>query len=335
MKKCIQLARRAIGNVSPNPMVGSIIVYNGEIIGKGYHKYYGKEHAEVNAINNVKDKSLLNKSTLYVNLEPCSHYGNTPPCANYIIKNNIPKVVVGCIDPSSKVAGKGISAMRKQGIIVDVGILENECRILNKRFFKYQEEKRPYIILKWAQSQDGFIAPKNQKKAFWMTSKKSKNIVHKWRSEEDTILIGRITAEKDNPQLTVRNNKGNNPTRLLIDPDLKVNPKSNIYNSEAKTIIFNNKISKNSDSKEFIYCESNNMINSILNSLYKRKVISLIIEGGHKTLQSFIDAKMWDEARVFTANTKLKDGIPAPIINGNIVKEQTIEDDKLELILKA
>ena len=239
LNKCIEIARLGIGNVSPNPMVGSVIVYKGEVIGEGYHEKYGSDHAEVNAINSVKDKSLLSKSTLYVNLEPCSHFGKTPPCSDLIIKHRIPKVVIGCIDTYSKVAGTGIGYMRNAGIDVKVGIMEKESRELNKRFFTFHEKKRPYIILKWAESKDGFIAPKHQTEPFWMTSSKSKILVHKWRSEEDAILVGRITAEKDNPSLTVREVKGKNPIRIVIDKDLKLSSDLNLFDSNTKTLIFN------------------------------------------------------------------------------------------------
>ena len=222
INKCIEIASKGFGNVSPNPMVGCIIVYNNKIIGEGYHKEYGSSHAEVIAINNVKDKSLLSKSTLYVNLEPCSHFGKTPPCTKLIIKHKIPKVVIGCIDSYSKVNGKGISQMKEHGIEVSYGILDYESNFLNKRFFTFHEKKRPFIILKWAESKDNFIAPKDQNSPFWMTSKQSKINVHRWRSEEDAIMVGRITVEKDNPSLTVRELKGNNPIRFIIDKDLKL-----------------------------------------------------------------------------------------------------------------
>ena len=333
MNKCIQLASKAVGKVSPNPMVGSVIVYKEKIIGQGYHENYGKAHAEVNAINSVKDKSLLSNSTLYVNLEPCSHHGKTPPCANYIIKNKIKRVVIGCVDTSSKVSGKGISLLRNSNIIVDVGVLEDKCRIINKRFFKYHEEKRPYIILKWAQSQDGFIAPLNQFEPFWMTSKKSKDLVHTWRAEEDSILVGRITAQIDNPQLNVRNNSGRSPIRILIDPNLNVNTDNKIFNEDVKTLIFNCKISKIVGTNHYICFDYKNMIDNILETLYKLKITSLIVEGGNITLQSFIDAKMWDEARVFTTNKKLSDGVLSPNVNGDFIEVKKIENDKLEFFL--
>ena len=224
MKRCLDLARRGRGNVLTNPMVGCVIVCNDKIIGEGFHEKYGSNHAEVNAINNVNDKSLLSKSTLYVNLEPCVHFGKTPPCTDFIIRYNIPKVVIGCIDVFSEVSGKGIQKMQNANIKVVVGILENECRELNKKFFCFHEKKRTYIILKWAKSKDGFIAPYKQKGSFWMPSKESKKLVHQWRAYEDAILIGRITAQKDNPNLTVREVFGKNPIRIVIDEKLKLGP---------------------------------------------------------------------------------------------------------------
>ena len=332
MNRCLELAFKGLKDVSPNPMVGSVIVYQGEIIGEGYHKQYGTEHAEVNAIASVKDKSLLKKSTLYVNLEPCAHFGKTPPCSNLIIEHEIPKVVIGCVDPFSDVNGKGIIKMEKAGIKVSVGVLEKESRELNKRFFTFHEKKRPYIILKWAESKDGFIAPKNQTAPFWMTSKDSKKLVHQFRAEEDAILVGRITAEKDNPSLTVREMEGENPTRIVIDKDLKLSKELNLFNNEAKTIIFNTLQTKEIDSNYYIKDDFNNLIESILQELYKQNIQSLIIEGGAKTLQSFIDEKLWDEARIFTASTILVEGVKSPNIKGEIVFETDVGEDHLEII---
>lgn len=335
MKRCIELASKAIGYTSPNPMVGSVIVYDGDIIGEGYHEKYGEAHAEVNAINSVKDKSLLPKSTLYVNLEPCAHFGKTPPCSNLIIEHKIPKVVIGCVDTFSEVAGKGIQKMKDAGIEVVVGVLESESRELNKRFFTFHEKKRPYIILKWAESQDGFIASKNQTKPFWMTSSESKKIVHKWRAEEDAILVGRITAEKDNPSLTVREVEGKNPTRIVIDTDLKLDTSLNLFNSEAETLIFNSVKSEENGKNKFVKIDFNNLIKNILEELHKQNIQSVIIEGGSTTLQSFIDADMWDEARIFTANTTLIDGVKAPNIKGEITSTTNIGGDELEIIVSS
>jgi len=332
MKRCIELANKAIGNTSQNPMVGSVIVYDGRIIGEGYHKNYGEAHAEANAIASVKDKSLLSKSTLYVNLEPCTHFGKTPPCADLIIKHKIPKVVIGCVDTFLSVSGRGIQKIKDAGIEVIVGVLESESRELNKRFFTFHEIKRPYIILKWAESKDGFIAPKNQTKPFWMTSSESKKIVHKWRAEEDAILVGRITAEKDNPSLTVREVEGKNPTRIVIDENLKLNEDLNLFNSESKTIVFNSIKSDENKINQFIKIDFNGSIENMLNELYKLKIQSVIIEGGKTTLQSFIDNRSWDEARIFTANTNLINGLKSPNIKGRIISKKDIVGDILKII---
>ncbi len=332
MKKCLELAKKGMGYVSPNPMVGCVVVFNDEIIGEGYHNLFGNAHAEVNAIENVKDKSLLKNATLYVNLEPCVHFGKTPPCSDLIIKHKIPKVVIGSVDSFSEVAGKGIEEMQNSGIEVIVGVLEKESRELNKRFFTFHEKKRSYVILKWAESIDGFIAPKNQTVPFWMTSNESKKLVHQWRSEEDAILVGRITAEKDNPSLTVREAEVNNPIRIVIDKDLKLSTDLNLFNTEAKTLIFNSIKSVEKDTNKFIKIDFNNLIESILQELYKQNIQSVIIEGGSKTLQSFIDTNMWDEARIFTTNKTLAKGVKSPTIEGEIISEDKIGEDELEIL---
>ena len=332
MRRCLELASKGLENVSPNPMVGSVIVYENTIIGEGYHKEYGREHAEVNAIASVKDKSLLKDSTLYVNLEPCAHFGKTPPCSNLIIEHKIPKVVIGCVDTFSDVNGKGIIKMEKAGIEVNVGILEKESQELNKRFFTFHEKKRPYLILKWAESKDGFIAPKDQTTPLWMTSYESKKLVHQFRSEEDAILVGRVTAEKDNPSLTVRELDGENPVRIVIDKDMKLSIKLNLFNNEAKTIIFNTQKTKIIDSNYYVKIEHKNLINNVLNELYKQNIQSLIIEGGTKTLQSFIDENLWDEARIFTANKMLVEGVKSPNIEGEIIYETILNEDQFEII---
>lgn len=332
MKKCLELAKKGMGYVSPNPMVGCVVVFNDEIIGEGYHNLFGNAHAEVNAIENVKDKSLLKNATLYVNLEPCVHFGKTPPCSDLIIKHKIPKVVIGSVDSFSEVAGKGIEEMQNSGIEVIVGVLEKESRELNKRFFTFHEKKRSYVILKWAESKDGYIAPKNQNKPFWMTSSESKKLVHKWRDEEDAILVGRITAEKDNPSLTVRGIAGSNPVRIVIDKNLKLSGDLNLFNSEAKTIIFNAIKSEETRTNQFIKINFNNLIKSILEELYQQNIQSVIIEGGSKTLQSFIDTNMWDEARIFSTNKTLAKGVKSPTIEGEIISEDKIGEDELEIL---
>lgn len=333
LRKCLNLAVKGYPKNKPNPMVGCVIVCNEKIIGEGYHENYGSHHAEVNAINSVKDKSLLSKSTIYVNLEPCSHFGKTPPCSELIIEKKIPKVVIGCIDTFSKVSGKGIEKMKKSGIEVILGVLEKESRDINKRFFTFHEKKRPYIILKWAKSSDGYIAPKNQNKPFWMTSKDSKKLVHKWRSQEDSILVGRKTAEIDNPKLTVREFEGQNPIRVIIDKNLQLSNNINLYNDDSVTFIFNEIKEKSEGSNFFKKINFINMIDNILSELYKQNIQSIIIEGGNKTLQSFIKKDMWDEARIFTTNNQLKDGVRSPKIYGKTIYTEQIDSDRLEIII--
>ena len=332
IQKCLELASKGKGNVSPNPMVGCVIVYNNEIIGEGYHEKYGFSHAEVNAIASVRDKCLLKKSTLYVNLEPCAHFGKTPPCSSHIIEHKIPKVIIGCLDTFPKVSGKGIEKLQNAGLEVVLGVLEKESRELNTRFFTFQEKKRPYIILKWAESKDGFIAPHNQSEPFWMTSSESKKLVHKLRAEEDAILVGRITAEKDNPSLTVREVKGNHPIRIVIDKDLKLSKELKIFNNEARTIVFNEVKTDSKSNINYITINFNQLIKNILTELYKQNIQSVIIEGGAITLQSFIDVNMWDEARIFTTKENLIHGLRAPKIIGNTREESEIGVDHLKIL---
>ena len=331
MQRCLDLAENALGETYPNPIVGCVIVHQGKIIGEGWHKKAGNAHAEVNAINSVNDKILLSESTLYVSLEPCVHFGKTPPCSELIIKHKIPHIVVGCKDLYSKVSGKGIQSMRESGIKVDVGVLKDECVESHKRFFTFHNKKRPYIILKWAETKDGFIAPANQKvgEPFWITSKESKTLVHKWRSQESSILIGTNTAKLDNPSLTARLWKGNNPLRIVIDENLKLNNSLNIFNNSANSLIFND--SKNLVIDNIEYCKINFDLfhQEILKTLYNKAVHSVIIEGGRETLQSFIDLDLWDEARVFTGNQKLKKGVHAPKIKEKHLSEEMVSSDLL------
>lgn len=330
--KCISLARKGALEVSPNPMVGCVIVNDGEIIGEGYHKEYGKNHAEVNAIHSVKDKSELKNSILYVNLEPCCHHGKTPPCTDLIVKYNIPKVVIGCVDTFSKVSGQGIKKLKDNSVEVIYGVLEKDCIELNKRFFCYHIKKRPYIILKWAKSKDNFIAPINQEKPFWMTSEKSKKLVHSWRAEEDAILVGRKTVVADNPSLTVRMCKGKNPIRIIIDKNLSLDKKSNVFDDQAETIVFNNIKSAIIDKTTYLKTDFNYLNEDILNQLYNRSILSLIVEGGTITINSFIDKNLYDEIRVFTTDKLLEKGINSPVLPDiNLIKTSIINNDKLEV----
>ena len=314
INKCIELAKMGNSDVSPNPMVGSIIVSDNKIIGSGYHKSYGHDHAEVNAINNVKDKSLLNKSILYVNLEPCCHFGKTPPCADLIIKNKIAKVVIGCVDPNSKVSGKGIKKLKDNSVDVIYGILNKECKELNKRFFTFNKLKRPYIILKWAKSSDNFISPHNQIEPFWMTSEKSKKTVHKWRSQEDSILVGTNTAIIDNPRLNVRLVKGKNPIRIVIDKKLNLSKDLEVFNTDVKTIILNEVKSFSSATNDYLKVDFSDLINQLLDKLYELNIMSMIVEGGAFTINKFINENAYDEIRIFTTPEKLKKGVKSPII---------------------
>jgi diaminohydroxyphosphoribosylaminopyrimidine deaminase/5-amino-6-(5-phosphoribosylamino)uracil reductase len=319
IKRCIELAGLGLGNTYPNPLVGSVIVHKGLIIGEGYHKKCGEPHAEVNAVSSVKNKELLKESTLYVNLEPCSHVGRTPACSTMIINNKIPKVVIGSIDSFDKVSGKGVEMLKNAGVDVSIGILENECRELNKRFFTFHEKKRPYIILKWAQTKDGFIdilKTNDSQKGEWITNEQSRTVVHKWRSEESAIMVGTDTAIKDNPKLDVRNWVGQNPLRISIDRNLKFNKNLNLLDKKINTIIYNSSLNKTEKNFELKKVDFNkDVIPQVLNDLYKREIQSIIIEGGEKLLTSFISCDLWDEARVFVGNKYFKQGINGPVFN--------------------
>jgi diaminohydroxyphosphoribosylaminopyrimidine deaminase/5-amino-6-(5-phosphoribosylamino)uracil reductase len=332
MQRCLELAKLGAGDVAPNPMVGAVLVYDERIIGEGYHQQYGEAHAEVNCINSVTkaDIHLIEKSTLYVSLEPCAHYGKTPPCSELIIVKKIPNVVIGCRDSYEEVAGKGITNLQAAGINVTIGISEKECLQLNKRFFTFHEQKRPYIILKWAQSNNHKIANVDFSRVL-ISNEETNRLSHKWRSEEAAILVGTNTALHDNPSLTTRFWKGNNPVRLVIDMDLKLPASLKIFNREARTIVFNK--SKEEQSEDISYAKINedNIIQQILEVLYKLKIQSVIIEGGAKTLQSFIDNDTWDEARVIT-NQKLEieNGIEAPKFKSDYLScEQKIINDSI------
>ena len=334
MERCLALAGKGLGRVAPNPMVGSVIVVGDKIIGSGYHERYGGPHAEVNAINSVANKELLKKSTLFVNLEPCSHYGKTPPCADLIIKYKIPCVVVGCTDTFSKVNGQGIKKLKRAGIDVKVGILEEKCRILNKTFFTYHEKGRPYIILQWAQTIDGFIDRKrtvgSAKKPLQVSGKQSKILTHTWRSQTDAVMVGTNTVLLDNPRLTTRMVKGKNPLRIAIDRDLKIPEKFNLLDRTTPTIIFTTKNVASKHNLEFVKINfKKNIIPQILKELYKRKIQSVIIEGGAQTLNSFIKAKLWDEMRVFKANKKINTGVKASVINLRPTEMRKVGSDKL------
>ena len=331
MQICIDLALKGFPLAFPNPMVGCVIVHNDSIIGQGYHKQCGSHHAEVNAIASIENKELLEQSTLYVSLEPCAHFGKTPPCADLIVKSKIPRVVIGSLDTFSKVNGKGIQLLKEAGIDVVTNILEKECRAINNRFFTFHEKKRPYVILKWAQTSDGYIAPLNQKEPLWISSPESKKLVHQWRSQEQAILVGRKTAEHDNPLLTTREVEGKNPIRIVLDRELSLIKDLLIFNDDAPTLVVNDKLS----SENHIKVDFDNLAPSLLKELHSRNIQSIIIEGGAQTLNTFIEAKVWDEARVFTSKKKLEKGIQSPLIQSVINHSEIIGNDKLTYYINS
>lgn len=335
MQRCIDLAQNGLGTTYPNPLVGCVIVHNNEIIGEGWHQKAGEHHAEVNAINSVKYQSLLSKSTIYVSLEPCSHFGKTPPCSDLIIAKKIPNVVIGTIDPFAQVSGNGMQRLKDAGCNVTVGVLAEQCNELNKRFFTFHTQKRPYIILKWAESQDGFIAPKEKQKQepIWLSNQYSRQLVHKWRSEEQAILVGTKTVLDDNPRLNVRDWKGQNPIRLVLDRKGKIDLNCRIYDGQAKTIIFTEEKKTAIDQCIFenvIF--GNRLVFEIMEIAYTHEIQSVIIEGGRQTLQSFIDAGLWDEARIFKTKVTLNDGIKSPEIKGKTQSITAILDDELLIV---
>ncbi len=339
MSRCLQLAKNGLGTTYPNPLVGSVIVHNDQIIGEGWHYKPGLPHAEVNAIKSVSSHAtLLKEATLYVNLEPCSHFGQTPPCADLIISTGIRKVVIGSLDPNPKVAGRGIKKLRDSGCEVVSGVCVEECNELNKRFFTFHNKKRPYIFLKWAQTGDGFIAPKKETrtetKPVWITNRFSRQLAHKMRSEEMAILIGTNTVLDDNPSLTVRDWAGKSPMRVVIDKELKIPPKFSVLDGCVKTFVVTSK-SKNDDinpQDKFNYIQidfSKEIAAQICDSLYQNDIQSLIVEGGAKTLQTFIDANLWDEAFIFEGVARFGEGILAPVFKGNLKSETAIKEDFL------
>ncbi len=335
IQRCIQLAKNGEGRVYPNPMVGSVIVHKGKIIGEGWHQKAGEAHAEVNAVACVKDKSLLEESTIYVSLEPCSHYGKTPPCSDLIIRHKIPKVVIGTIDPFSEVAGRGIKKLQDAGSEVVVGILEDECYNLNKRFFTYHTKKRPFISLKWAETTDGYLAPIKQidRAPVWISNTFSKQSVHHQRSIEQAILVGTNTAIHDNPTLTTREWYGNSPLRIIIDRINRIPVDSLIFTDNQPTIVFTNTPLPNTGNVSFIQIKNDNdLLTQLSNYLHQIGMQSLIVEGGQKILMSFIEKGLWDEAYVYKANNVyFKDGIFAPTVEKQVFSCKQIKDNTLSL----
>lgn len=330
MLRAIELAELGRGKVSPNPMVGCVIVHKDRIIGEGYHEAYGGPHAEPNAIKAVENQDLLKQSVAYVSLEPCSHWGKTPPCANLLVENGIKKVVIGAVDSNPLVGGKGIQILKDGGIEVEYGMLETQVRMQNIRFFTFMEKKRPYIILKWAQTKDGFIARENYDSK-WISNPYSRQLVHKWRSEEDAIMVGTLTAKYDNPKLNVRDWTGKNPTRVVIDRNLRLNPDSFLFDKSQSTLCYNQVLAKVEHNLEKVKLKESFDLEHILEDLYQRKIQSIIIEGGAQTLNKLLEKELWDEARVFMGNKEFGKGIPAPQINGSLISETFLLSDKLSI----
>lgn len=330
IRRCIELASNGLCNAAPNPMVGAVIVHNGKIIGEGYHAKCGEGHAEVNAIRSVKDEILLKEATIYVSLEPCSHYGKTPPCADLIISKGIPRVVVGCIDPFSQVSGRGIRKLREAGIDVTVGVLEEECKNLIRRFITFNTQKRPYITLKWAESADGYIDINRENGSPVVLSTPITSMyVHKQRAEHKAILVGRRTALLDNPSLTTRNWYGKNPLRLVIDRNLTLPAELKLFDHSTPTMVFTEKQKNSEDNLEYVTLDfSKDILPQICTVLYDRKIQSLLVEGGTTLLQSFIDSELWDEIFVEHSEKVLYEGVKSPIIpKGTIFK--TVFRDKI------
>ena len=333
IQRCLQIAANALGNVSPNPMVACVVVHNDIIIGEGYHVNYGEAHAEVNAINSIKDKALLKDATLYVSLEPCSHQGKTPPCSDLIIESGIKKVVIACTDTNPVVAGKGFEKLKRAGVEVISGVLEKEARELNKRFFTFHEFKRPYIILKWAQTADGFIdniRTENTEPALQISNEHSKRLLHKWRSEEQAIMVGTNTARMDNPRLDVRLVNGKYSLRMLLDKNLELAESLNVFDGSQPTLVFTSKKKDEKNNTVYITLDfEKNVLNQVMNVLHQKQIHSVIVEGGSKLLQSFIDDNLWDEARVFISEMFISNGVVAPKLNIEPTSIDAIESDKL------
>lgn len=334
MQRCLELARQAEGLTWPNPMVGSVVVHRGNIIGEGYHRKAGGAHAEVWAIQSVKNQELLKESTLYVNLEPCAHFGKTPPCALLIQQKKIPRVVIGCADTFSEVSGRGIAMLKASGAEVVIGVMEKESRELNRRFFTFHEQKRPYIILKWAETLDGFLdidredLPNNR--PTWITNEYARRMVHLWRSREPAILVGSITALKDNPSLTVRDWSGSHPLRLVLDRKGTLPHDLSLFNGEAPTLVFTSSEERIYENAEKVMMSAAaNPVDVILETLYKRQIQSVIVEGGAQLLSAFIDMNLWDEARIFKGQQFFVKGVKAPRINSKPVEVENFGNSNL------
>jgi diaminohydroxyphosphoribosylaminopyrimidine deaminase / 5-amino-6-(5-phosphoribosylamino)uracil reductase len=337
MRRCIELAQLGAGSVSPNPMVGAVIVYNDYIIGEGFHQHYGGPHAEVNAIQHVLARypnagELLRESIIYVSLEPCAHYGKTPPCADLIIKHQIPKVVIGSADPFEQVNGKGVQKLKDAGIEVIQHLLKDECDFMNRRFFTRIKKQRPYIILKWAQTSNQFFAPENHTQK-WISSYPAKILTHQWRAEEDAVLVGTATALIDNPQLTTREVSGRNPKRIVIDKNLDLPSHLHVFDQQQETIVFNSLKTDVAGKIKYLELEDFSLLPQLIcYQLYLMDIQSMIIEGGANTLKQFIDANLWDEARIFTSPDRWSGGVKSPDIYGTTLSTRNVGRDRLEII---
>ncbi len=332
MARCLELAKNGIGTTRPNPSVGAVIVYEGKIIGEGYTTPYGGPHAEVIAVASVQDESLLQHATMYVTLEPCSHHGKTPPCADLIVRKQIPNVVIGTVDTNDLVAGEGIKRLKKAGCNVYVGVLEEECKKHHKRFFTVQNKQRPYVILKWAQTDRGFIAPKEKElqEPIWISNAYAKQLVHKWRSEEHAILVGTNTVTADNPKLTIRSWTGINPVRVILDRTLRLSTTLDVFDGTTKTIVITEEEKASTNEIFFEKIDfSKHIASQICNILHQHRIQSIIIEGGTQTLQTFIDENLWDEARVFSGSASFDNGIEAPILKAKVHSEEKIKNNTL------
>jgi diaminohydroxyphosphoribosylaminopyrimidine deaminase / 5-amino-6-(5-phosphoribosylamino)uracil reductase len=333
MLRALQLAKLGGVSVAPNPLVGAVIVHNNQIIGEGYHQKYGEAHAEVNAVNSVEDKTLLKDSTIYVTLEPCSHFGKTPPCADLLIHWRFKRVVIAQVDPFSEVAGRGIEKLKAAGIQVDCGILEKESKELNKRFITFHTKKRPFITLKWAQTTDGFIdldrSQKQEKGIHWISQPETQVITHQIRSTEQAILVGWKTIQNDNPSLTTRAFKGSNPIRVGIDSQLQAPKDATIFTDGMQTLVLNQLEDKVVGEVQYLKLENLNA-NSILETLFQKGISSVLVEGGSNTLNQFIQANLWDEALVITGKQQFKSGLKAPILSKNAIKTIQFGQDRLD-----
>ena len=324
MSRCLALAKLGSGNVAPNPMVGAVLVHGEKIIGEGYHQQYGQAHAEVNCINSVssENKLLIPRSTLYVSLEPCVHFGKTPPCADFIIQHEIPKVVIGCLDVYEQVNGKGQQKLQNAGVQVVTGVLAKECSDINRRFFSFHLKKRPYIILKWAESMNGKVAAKDQSRIL-ISNEFTNRLVHKWRNEETAIMVGTNTALHDDPSLTNRYWGRKDPVRVIIDKDLRLPSSLKIFNKEVRTIIFNEQMDAEEGSLRYIKTEDVMGLQNIMRELFLLNIQSVLVEGGATLLQSFIDDNLWDEARVIkNESLTIENGIDAPGLSNNTMEHK-------------